>query len=83
MSVRERVLEHLKKALNYTLKALKELEDTRRLCLSHGFNVYNNDGYSLRDGLKWRISDAASLAEDILFAMKAIKAAREPKPGAR
>ena len=76
LSTRERVLERLEKALNYTLKALKELEDARRLCLTHGYNVYNEQGFSLREYMRRRIDDVASVVEHLLFAIKAIKTAK-------
>ena len=81
LSTRERVLERLEKALNYTLKALKELEDARRLCLTQGYNVYNEQGFSLREYMRRRIDDVASVVEHLLFAIKAIKTAQNPRKG--
>jgi len=79
--VRERVLEHLRKALNHVLRALKELEDTRRLCLRHGYDVRGDNHYSLQSDINWRVDNAVNLARNLRFAIKMVKSAREPEQG--
>jgi len=76
MSVKERVLEHLGKALNYILRGLRELEHARLLCLREAYNVIASNAFDLKTSLNNRISTCVFLAEDILRMMRIVRKAK-------